>query len=509
MWIDWIAAITPILILLLVMVRFHWGASRAGPLGWFAAIGIAFLRFGFDLEILAWAQAKAFYLALDVLLIVWGAFFLYRVVAEAGGIRLLRDSLAKLSTDPCMQGLLIAWAFASFLQGVGGFGVPVAVAAPLLVGLGFSPLTAVVAPSIGHAWAVTFGSLASSFQALIAASGVEASLLAPMCALFLAVAGFGCGVAVTAVIGGWTGIRRMAIPIFVMGTAMGGAQYIVVTSGFWNLGGLSAGLAGMFSGLLLVRYFKGSAAEEQASSAPYGISAYLPYVILIVITLALQFVPVLSERFSVIAFRGSFPRLETARGYVTLAEDGKNIILLRHAGMILFYTAALAYAYYAMRGILKVRALRAIAGETLRNVLPSSLGVASMVSMAVVMANSGMTQALAEGLAALAGGFFPAVAVWIGALGAFITGSNTNSNVIFALLQRSTAEILALPTAVILAAQTSGAALGSIVSPTKIVVGASTTGMRGHEGEVLRALLRSMLVLILFLSLVVLLVVYL
>lgn len=509
MWIDWIAALSPILVLLLVMVRFHWSASRAGPLGWFAAVTVAFLRFGVDFDILAWTQAKAFFLALDVLLIVWGAFFLYRVVAEAGGILLLRDSLANLSTDPCMQGLLIAWAFASFLQGVGGFGVPVAVAAPLLVGLGFSPLTAVVAPSIGHAWAVTFGSLASSFQALVAASGVEGNLLAPMCALFLAAAGYGCGVSVAAVIGGWKGVQRMAFPILVMGTAMGGAQYLVVTNGFWSLGGLSAGLAGMLSGLILVRFYKGPRMATASSASRTGGGAYFPYIFLIVITLMLQFVPVLRDWFGSVVVRAPFPALETGRGFITLAEESKHIVLFRHAGMILLYTAVLAYSTYIWKGTMKPGAMRVIVRETLRNVLPSSIGIAAMVSMAVLMANSGMTQALAEGLAALAGVLFPAVAVWIGALGAFITGSNTNSNVIFAWLQRSTAEILAMPVAVILAAQTAGAALGSIVSPTKIVVGASTTGMRGHEGEVLRALLRSMSLLLVVLSFIVLAVVYL
>ncbi len=69
-----------------------------------------------------------------------------------------------------MQALLICWPFASFLQGVGGFGVPVAVTAPLLIGLGFTPLVAVVAPSLGHGWSVTFGSLGTSFQALMAAA---------------------------------------------------------------------------------------------------------------------------------------------------------------------------------------------------------------------------------------------------------------------------------------------------------------------------------------------------
>jgi lactate permease len=100
-----------------------------------------------------------------------------------------------------------------------------------------------------------------------------------------------------------------------------------------------------------------------------------------------------------------------------------------------------------------------------------------------------MTEALARGLAEGTGRIYPLVAPWIGALGAFMTGSNTNSNVVFGALQLRTAEILGYSAALILGAQTAGAALASVMAPTKVVVGASTAGMAGREGEVLRKLI--------------------
>ena len=100
-----------------------------------------------------------------------------------------------------------------------------------------------------------------------------------------------------------------------------------------------------------------------------------------------------------------------------------------------------------------------------------------------------MTETLAQGLADGTGRLFPAVSPWIGALGAFMTGSNTNSNVVFAALQMRTAELLGYSVAIILAAQTSGGALGSVIAPTKVVVGASTGGMAGREGEIMRKML--------------------
>jgi len=168
--IDWFLALTPILVILVLMVVFRWGGAKAGAAGWLAAIVVAVVRFGAEIDLLALAQTKALFLSLDVLLIIWAAFFLFQVADEAGAIKTLGRALPQLTADRGMQALLISWPFASFLQGVGGFGVPVAVTAPLLIGLGFTPLVAVVAPSLGHGWSVTFGSLGTSFQAMVAAS---------------------------------------------------------------------------------------------------------------------------------------------------------------------------------------------------------------------------------------------------------------------------------------------------------------------------------------------------
>jgi lactate permease len=118
---------------------------------------------------------------------------LYRVVDEAGAVAVIGQGITRLTSEPTMQLLLMAWAFSAFLQGVAGFGVPIAVVAPLLIGLGFTPVVAVAAVAIGHSWSVTFGDMASSFQALIAATGLPGEVLAPWSSFFLGVACIGCG----------------------------------------------------------------------------------------------------------------------------------------------------------------------------------------------------------------------------------------------------------------------------------------------------------------------------
>jgi lactate permease len=146
-----ILALTPILIILILMIGLRWGAARAGGAGYLSALLISSLFFGAGPVLLAFAHTRAVLLSLDVLLIIWAAFLLYRVADEAGAIRTIGLALPHLTADKGMQALIIGWVFASFLQGVGGFGVPVAVIAPLLVGLGFAPLQAVIIPSLGTA----------------------------------------------------------------------------------------------------------------------------------------------------------------------------------------------------------------------------------------------------------------------------------------------------------------------------------------------------------------------
>jgi lactate permease len=120
----------------------------------------------------------------------------------------------------------------------------------------------------------------------------------------------------------------------------------------------------------------------------------------------------------------------------------------------------------------------------------TSLGIVSMVCFALVMDQCGMIYVLAEGISRLFGSVFPLASAWIGLLGAFMTGSNTNSNVVFGALQQQTAQLAGLGVAIILAAQTTGGALGSMVAPAKILVGCSTVGLSGKEAPVLKATLK-------------------
>ncbi len=387
-----------------------------------------------------------------------------------------------------MQAMVIGWVFASFLQGVGGFGVPVAVIAPILVGLGFSPLGAVIIPSVGHGWAVTFGSLGSSFQALIAATGLPGETLAPLSALFLSISGLMVGFLVAHAVEGWVAIRRLVVPIIVLGTVMGVIHYVVAVSGLWNIAAFSGGLAGLIVSFPLAQRFRSQRTDVEGFDLRALAVALSGYAVLVLIILGVQLISPVRSFLGQIVISVEFPEVNTTQAFVTEANPSRNIPLFRHAGMLLAYSSALAYLIYRREGLYAPGAFRRIISGAVRRVMSSSVSIASMVAMAVIMENVGMTDTLARGLAQSISAAFPLVAPWIGALGSFMTGSNTNSNVVFGALQMRTAQLLGYRVALILAGQTAGAALASVMAPTKVVVGASTAGMAGREGEVMRKL---------------------
>lgn len=495
-----ILALIPILLILMLMLVLHWGAVQASIAGYLVALLLAVFYFGSGIGLLVYSHIKAMLSSLDVLLIIWAAFLFYRVTDEAGAVAQLGEALPHLTADRGMQALVIGWGFASFLQGVGGFGVPVAVVAPILVGLGFPSISAIIIPSVGSGWAVTFGSLGSAFQALLATTGFSSAELAFPAALFLGIAALITGLLVLHITVGWRGMYRLAPAAILLGVMMGTFQLIAAVKGPWNTAAFLGSMVGLLVSFGLARFYRGAQGQTRSLDGKALAVALSGYVILVVVTLLVQMISAVKHLLGGVVIQVQIPQLATRLGYITPATATKPISILNHAGAVLLYASILAYLVYRLAGRYKMGAIRSILAGTVKRVKAPSLSIILMVCMAVVMENSGMTEALAHGLAGFAGVFFPLVAPWIGALGAFMTGSNTNSNVVFALLQLRTAQLLSYPAAIILAGQTAGAGLASVVAPAKIVVGTSTADLAGREGEVMRKMLPYIIILVLLTS---------
>lgn len=498
-----ILAALPIIVVLVLMIRFHWPGSKAGPMGWLVAFIISILFFGIKPDGLAYSQAKSMLMSLYVLYIIWMALIFYYIVKEAGAIDRIGESIVEITQDRTLQLLILSWVFSSFLQGIAGYGVPIAIVAPLLIVMGFNPVVAVAAVAVGHSWSVTFGSIAASFNAMVAVSGMESAELASWSALLLGITCFLCGIGAIFFYQGWKSVRHGLPAILIIGVTMFGVQYLAAVSRFSNLAALLAGTAGLGVSFLVVRMKRYNSSMDstrspnlvkKVSRMPFSL-AVSGYAVLILIVGVAEVFPIVGNFLDQVKVSLNFPETVTNLGFVVPAGTGQRISIFGHAGALLLYASILSYMIFFKTGCFKSGALKQIFTSSAKSGLTSSIGIISMVGFAMIMEQSGMTDEIAHGLSKAGEQIYPFISPFIGLLGAFMTGSNTNSNIVFTGLQKQTANLLNLPVAVILAAQTAGGSIGGMLAPARIIVGCSTAGLSGKEGLVLSKTIRTGLII--------------
>ena len=169
---------------------------------------------------------------------------LYNVIDSLGGIDVIGKTMTKLVADPLAQALVVGWAFSGVMQGIAGFGVPVAVVAPLMIFMGFLPARAAAIVLVGHAWAVTFGSLGSSYFMIQQQTGIPGEEIGPHMAALFALPIIGTGFAVAHLQGGLESIRRGTPIILSMGITMAICLWITTLIGAPQIASIVAGLAG-------------------------------------------------------------------------------------------------------------------------------------------------------------------------------------------------------------------------------------------------------------------------
>jgi len=333
--------------------------------------------------------------------------------------------------------------------------------------------------------------MGASFQALMAVSGLESAVLAPWSATLLGITTFLCGIFAVHVYGGWKMVRHSAPAILIIGVVMAGTQYILAVSGMWTLGGFGASLTGLCSGLAVAKLKIYNQTSHSETPSEMGLWwALSAYFILIVVVSSGVMIPFVKAFLGQVNLTLSFPEITSLKGWVVKAGRGKAINIFGHGGALLLYASFSGFLVYRSKGFYSPHALKTILEKTVKSGVPTSLGIVSMVCFAMIMDHCQMIYILAEGVSRVFGSLYPVVSPWIGLLGAFMTGSNTNSNVVFGVLQQETAQFAGLSAALILGAQTTGGALGSMIAPAKILVGCSTVGLAGKEGPVLKATLR-------------------
>ena len=517
---HWLIALLPIVVLLILLVLLRWKAPEAGPVGMFVAGLGAIAIFRTPLDTLAVAGAKGVWDAVFILYVVWPALLLYQVIDRAGGFDALRKGISRFSRNRLFLVLGLGWVFASFFQGISGFGTPIAVVAPLLFAMGVKPIYAVAIPLIGHAWANMFGTLAVGWLATISVIDLQNEpVTALQTAVLLWIPNLVSGLTI-AWLYGRTAAVKLALPLIVVVSLLhGGGQLLLV---MWNpiLSTFLASTIALGALIPLSRWKRYSdpddiagqrmlsdanerdAQEQDDEKEPVmGLGmAFMPYLVLTLISVGTLVVPPVEDALERLEIGMPFPAVTT--GYeveVAEAEPYDPFAPLTHPGTFLLISTLVSWVAYRRRGYYaawRARERDAADGETeggiltglASNAVPASVAVVAFLVMSKVMDHSGQTEVLATGIAAFAPpALFAFLSTWIGVLGAFMTSSNTASNILFAPLQQGVAELeAALPEATIIASQSTGGAIGNAIAPANVVLGTSTTGSIGREGEVLR-----------------------
>lgn len=518
----WILSVIPIALLMLLMIKFQWGALKAAPFTLAVSIITSLLFFKADGTLITLELLKAAWNSVSIVLVILTAIFLYEVSSEAKAFDTLNNLFKKVAPNELVRILLISVTFASFLQGITGFGVPVLVAAPLLLNIGVAPLWAVVVPLLGHSWAGTFGTLALAWNALVLQAGLtdpaEIRQVALFASFFLFLLTFIYTVLIAYFYGKGKAVKKGIVPILLVSIIQGGGQMLFSLFKPELASFIPSFLA--LIALVLLSRVKGfkeewqitdsrimirkkeslSGAEKEIGKSPKASMSFnqalLPYYLITVITLSVLLIPPLNNLLNQFSYGPAFIETRTNFGVINTAIDQyAPLAPFTHASMFLLLSALLTYSYYRKKRLIPQAALSSILGRTVKKAFSPSVAVLSLLAISRVMAGTGQTLVLAEGISRVLKEYYIFLSPFIGLLGSFITGSNMSSNILFGDFQKLTAELIGLNSAAVLGAQTGGGGIGTAIAPGNIILGTTTAGILGSEGKVLSKILPITLVI--------------
>jgi len=508
-FLHWVLAILPVVALLVFLVPLRWRAPEAAPIAMVIAAVVALVAFATPWQTLAVASAKGVWDAVFILFVIWPALLLYQITKQAGAYDALRRGIARFSRNELFIILALCWVFASFLQGIAGFGAPVAVVVPLLIAVGVKPIYAVAMGVLAHAWARFFGTLGVGWLATLRVSDLEDPTLAAFWSgLLILIPTYLGGFFVVWVYGRWAAMRQAWPLVLILGTILGGGQ-MFATLFSPELSTFLAAAVALVALYPLSRWrryrdpiqgvpVRPAMAEQRLEQVDQdkpimGLPmAFLPYIVLSVVTLSVLLVPPLNEALRQFTVGLPFPEVTTGFGVVNAAVASyAPIAVLTHPGMMLLVTSIVVWIVYRARDYYRVWATRQpperIWAALLKDAVPASVPVIVFLVTSRILDHSGQSLTIAFGIAAVAPPLvYAGIASLIGALGAFMTSSSTASNVLFGGVQSDVAHLHAISPEAIIAAQAAGSAYGNAIAPANIVLGTSVAGIKGQEGAVLR-----------------------
>ena len=495
-------ATLPIFILLGTLAFLRLKAHWAAVLGLSSALAIAIFVFGMPAgKGLTVAVYGAAYGLFPIGWIILNVIFLYTLANEKGYFKILQESLTGITQDRRLQLLLIAFSFGAFFEGAAGFGTPVAVTAAILIGLGFSPLSASGLSLIANTAPVAYGALGTPIIALAAVTGLDIRALSAMVGRQLPFFSLIVPFWLVWAFAGFDGMLEVWPALLVAGAFFAVPQFLISNlHGPWLVDVLSAIISmGFLIVFLRVWHPKriwglnGSEDGREARgrhdhSRAIVFKAWVPWLVLSVLVFIWGIPQFKAFLDGISVFKIPVPgvdKLINRMPPVVAQPAAEGAVFafnwLSFTGTGILISAVLSALIMGFR----FREMAAAWWRTVKRVRYSLLTVAAMLALGYTARYSGLDATM--GLAfARTGVLYPFFGTMLGWLGVALTGSDTSSNVLFGSLQRISAEQIGVSPVLMAAANSSGGVMGKMIDAQSIVVASTATKWYGHEGEILR-----------------------
>ena len=519
-------AFIPIIVTVVLMVAFNWPAKRALPLAWILACVIAFAVWKMNIHDMAAYTITGFLSAFETLVIIFGAILIMNTLKRSGAMSAINGMFKGVTKDARILAIIIGWVFGAFIEGAAGFGTPAALAAPLLISVGFPPLAAAIVALICNSTPVCYGAVGTptntafaTVKDAVAAGGADPDTwkmaLTKWSAISMAVGAFFIVFVAVCVLVKLFGKNKSfkdalpCIPFIIFTVAVFDIIYLLIATFIGpELVSLVAAVITLFvsigaakAGFLQPKETWTFTPEEtwdrswlsttevpepKVSDMPL-LKAFTPYIIIIAILVATRVCQNVGMGWA--SAMKAFT-IGTGKSGVILGLNW-NWAILWNPGVIFIIVALLTIVIQGMKGSEVSAAWKDTGKQVSGAAIALLFGVAMVnifryTNVSSDVMDGSMLLIMARGLAALAGKAYVIVAPLIGVLGAFMSGSNTVSNTLFSSLQFETATILAMPQVFIVALQNNGGAIGNMVCVNNVVSACATTGTIGNEGKIIR-----------------------
>ncbi|MCT9094827.1 L-lactate permease [Haloarchaeobius sp. HME9146] len=536
-------AVLPLVAITVLMVGLYQPATTTMPIAWVTAAAVGLIGWGMSPDLIAAATIAGVFTATEILWIVFGAILLLFTLKESGAFDAINAGFSSISDDRRVQVVLLVFLMGSFIEGAAGFGTPAAIVGPLLVGLGFPPLAAVVVALTGNIMAITFGAVGTpliigledvfskntAIQEAINTEGMTVTQYVADAAVWAASIHAIVGIVLpfigVAMMTRFFGEERsikpalQVLPLTIFAWASFAIPYWLTA---YFLGPTFPALLGAMVGLFItagtlkagfllpdeewdfapreqwpshwvgdIEPGESVSGGDQTVAADGGVvqesrdmslgMAWAPYIM----TAALLVVTRVWTPLQ------SFLNENLVIAWSNILGTGLDgsFRTLYLPGAIFVFVSVITYLLHGMDG----QEVKNSWQETTQKILPAVIALWFAVATVQIMINSGqaagtdsMLVILSDFTANLAGGVYPFFSALVGAFGAFIAGSNTVSDILFGTFQFNAAQNIGVPTQILVGAQAVGGAIGNLVAIHNVVAALAVVGLVGEEGRVIR-----------------------